>query len=164
MKTQIQLLWGDYLAASYLNLRPRPLFATLGALLLLLGVWAAARDLSRAGGGRDALIILAAFAYLGASFFVYLPLKIRRIYRQQRSLQVASELDFGGQGITVTSEMGLARLAWDDFVKWKENRRLIVLYTSDVMMHIYPRRCFTDEGWAAFRQTVAAHVKKRKNG
>ena len=161
MKVQVQLRWTDYLAAQYVNMRPRPVFAVLGTIMLLLFVYVAGYGMCHGNYSRGGMIPLAVLAYFALSFFVILPLKTRKIFRQQRSLQVITAQEIDGPGISGTNEIGQSRLAWRDFVKWKENKRLIVLYTSDVMMHIFPRRCFADQAaWDAFRQIVSSNIKK----
>jgi hypothetical protein len=162
MKAEIQLRWTDYLSAQYLNMRPRPVLAVLGTILLLLVVYVAAYGLCHPNHRRAGMIILAFLAYLVLTFFVLLPLKARRIFRQQRNLQVTTDHEFEEQGVTSTSQIGQSRLTWRDFLKWKESKRLIVLYTSDVMMIIFPRRCFPDQAtWDAFRRIVSTNVKKK---
>lgn len=162
MKATVELRWTDYLCAQYLNMRPRPVFAVLGTALLLLVIFIIVHSLLYSVHRRGDLVLLAFFAYLLLSFFVLLPMKVRRIFRQQKNLQLVTEYVADEYGIASSSEREQSRLPWQDFVKWKESKRLVVLYTSDITMIVIPKRCFPDlETGNAFRKLVATHVRKK---
>jgi hypothetical protein len=49
---------------------------------------------------------------------------------------------FDETGIVADNEFGHATVPWSDYVKWKENDHLFLLYVSDPVFHIVPKRYF----------------------
>ena len=140
------LLPDDYVRAQYLHLRPRLAFKILGVLIVFAALWAIWYSMSKGGligPGWIDYLFFAAIVYLCLSFFVYLPWKTRRTYRQQKSLQRESRMMFDEAGIVVDNELGHATVPWSDYVKWKENDHLFLLYVSDPVFHVLPKRYFS---------------------
>jgi len=140
------LLAEDYVSAQYLHLRPRPIFRIFGIIVLALFLWAGWYSLT--SGEPDVLdyIFFLAMGYLILNFAVYLPWKTRRIYRQQKALQRELTMKFDEVGVNAENENGRSRTSWEDFHKWKANDQLILLYLSDCLYHMVPKRFFTDVG------------------
>ncbi len=137
---------GDYIRAQYLHLRPRPTYKVLGVIVLGFFLWAG--WLSISSGELEALdlVFFLAMAYLVLNFTVYLPWKTRRMYRQQKALQRESKIKFDEAGVTAENENGRTSTPWADFLKWKQNDELILLYFSDCMFHMIPKRFFAGIG------------------
>ena len=136
----------DYVRAQYLHLRPRLIYKILGFLVLAAFVWAA--WLSLTVGDLDVMdfVFIALPILLILNFAVYLPWKTRRLYKQQKSLQGELTFSFDEDGVTVQSENGSWRTAWTDYVRWKKNDQLVLLYLSDCMYHMIPKRFSTEAG------------------
>lgn len=152
----------DYLRAQYLHIRPRLIFKVLGALIFLAAIWAV--WYSFLGGGSDELswsdsILPTAAGYLVLHFFVYLPWKTRRIYRQQKSLQREVKMQFSGAGLSAENEVGRGLSPWSDYLKWKENEHLFLLYISDPFFHMIPKRLFKNSAdIGQLRQLLLAKI------
>jgi hypothetical protein len=99
-------------------------------------------------------ILLIAFRY------VYVPSRHRRIFRQQKNLHVPYELSWSDTGFVATSERGSVRTAWTDVIKCRENEKLLLLYLSDVMFHILPKRSFPDDATGAQIREFIEHSLK----
>ena len=134
----------DYVRAQYLHTRPRPVYKVLGAIVLALFLWAAWHSLTSGDFGVFDLLFLATAVLLILNFTVYLPWKTRRIYRQQKALQRELAYKFDDDGVSVTNENGQSLTPWDDYLKWKQNDNLILLYLSDCMYHMLPNRFFSN--------------------
>jgi hypothetical protein len=50
------------------------------------------------------------------------------------------EMQFTDEGLFGGSQYGESRLPWRLFCKFKENRQLFLVYQSDALMHIIPKR------------------------
>jgi YcxB-like protein len=102
----------------------------------------------------------------GALWSVYLviywivhPLRIARqakkIFKQQKSLQVPYECRITDETCFQKSEFGEARMAWSDFHKWKANDKLVLVYSSDRLFYMVPRRFFTSvEEYEQFKSVL----------
>lgn len=98
---------------------------------------------------------IGAVAGLLGLYFVFLPLKCARIYRQQRSLRAPFQFSWDESGISMRNELGEGRLAWGDFVKFEQNAKVILLYQSDVLFNVIPKSAFTSpEQLADFMEQV----------
>jgi hypothetical protein len=102
-------------------------------------------------------IMLAVGILLVVFRYVYIPSRHRRIFRQQKNLHVLYELSWSDTGFVATSERGSVRTAWTDVVKCRENEKLLLLYLSDVMFHILPKRSFPDDATSAQIREFVEH-------
>ena len=146
MKLNLQLTAEDYVRACYLNMRPRPVFKWTGYFILLLAVLmlgvAGYQYLAHGEAGVLCLILAGSLIYLAVLFKYTYPKQIRKLYGQQKMLQSPYTVEFTPEGLLTRHETGDSKLTWDYFRKWKEGRELFTVYQSDVLMHIYPKRCF----------------------
>ena len=146
---QCKLKPEDYIKAQYLHMRPSPWLKYLG--IALLSFW---------------LVILVALAFPSGSLisvfdaftpilffgliyvlilFVILPWNGRRIFSQQKTLQAEYEIVISPEMIETTSDHGTMRMRLSDFHKYKVGKDLILLYQSQALFHMFPRRFFTSE-------------------
>lgn len=136
----------DYVRAQYLHIRPRPLYKVLGVIVLVLFLWAAwLAFTSDDFGAFDILFLVTIVAFI-LNFTVYIPWKTRRVYRQQKALQRGLSFKFDDAGASISNENGHSTSPWSDYLKWKQNDHLILIYLSDCMYHMLPRRMFVDPG------------------
>jgi hypothetical protein len=127
-----------------LDLAPRRSFAVLGCLLLALAIWALwlgfFGDKPSSAWAKWGLLVF--LVYLFGHYFVYVPLYLKRRYRQHKALQREQSLFPTESGLTVTTENGEGALPWSDFLAWKESDKLFMLYVADGLYHIVPKRFF----------------------
>jgi hypothetical protein len=140
----VQLTADDYLDALRLHRRRvywfgRFRFAYWGTFLFLLIA------LGLMGSGPSAwttpgllLFFVAALAFLTDRLL--LPRQARRIYRQQQSLQRPFRLTVTDDGIQAVSASFTGSHAWSDYRRWIEGRDQFLLYQSDVLFLIIPKR------------------------
>lgn len=147
MKITVQLTPEDYIAAHRLNMRPRPAFKVLLYCLLPICIFGAGVPLYEffiQGKPFDHLFWLLPAG--GLYFYVTLSLlpakNIRRIFQQQKDLQSPTELEFTDTHVHGRSERGSLSMLWPDFHAWKQNEKLVLLFQSEALMHIVPKRCF----------------------
>jgi hypothetical protein len=76
--------------------------------------------------------------------YLYVPWKSRRVFRQQKSFQREFALSWSGEGVHVKDTNGEYSSAWSDFIRWKENDRLFLVYLSDVTFYMVPKRAFAN--------------------
>jgi hypothetical protein len=136
----------EYKRAMWLHMRPRKFLGRLGCVLLVLaGGVLAITSFRFITTGQDLRIVLALAGSLGSLciyFFVFLPYQVARIYRQQKLMHEKATVEIDDLHLTVKSQHGHVTLPWDLFHKWKANDRLVLVYHSDVLFHIFPRHSF----------------------
>ena len=132
----------DYVRAQFLNLRPRPVYKFVGAIILAAALWAGWYSFSQSDIGVLDYLFVAAILFLILNFAVYLPWKTRRIYRQQKAMQRELTYRFDDSGVFASNENGQSTTPWQDYLKWKQNDHMILLYFSDCMYHMIPRTLF----------------------
>lgn len=77
--------------------------------------------------------------------YVYIPWKARRVFRQQKSLQREYSMSWNSDGIQTKSKNGEYSSNWSEFIRWKENENIFLLYISDIQFYMFPKRAFTSE-------------------
>jgi hypothetical protein len=154
----------DLREAGWTNLRPRRWLGIVGMLIIAAFCW----TLWLAFFGSDfhdptwiRWVMLAVAVYLPAFFVIGFPLRVRRTYRQRKDLQRSCKYLPSDAGLGFETEGAQGIKSWGDFVKWKEGKSVFLLYMSDQMFQVVPKRFFssTDEV-NAFRHLVAAKVAR----
>lgn len=60
----------------------------------------------------------------------------------------------------ISSELNKGRIPWDQLWKWKEGPSVLLLYYTDALYLILPKRCFSTEQVDAIRQTLKRHMRQ----
>jgi hypothetical protein len=154
----------DYVRAQYLHLRPKMWVGCAGigllAIFALVVVSKTVTLLREGGTPVPVLVMLGLGGYLAGYFLWYLPWRARRLYAQQKALLAPFRMRVTEEGVFAESEHGQALLPWGHVRKWKENRRLFLLYHSDVLFQAIPKRYLKSEAEAEeLRGLLRSHVK-----
>ena len=156
----------DYIAANALHCRGQyvRLFIgmVVGYLVVVLGMSAVLdRSLPEPVGfgiGLAAIVALGG-VWLLCARFVLLPTRSRRIFRQQKNLHQPFQITWDDETMATTATSGHNTTPWQDFLKWRENTKLFLLYRSDVMFNLIPKRAFSDsEGVEDFRRLAKEKI------
>ena len=150
MKIKGQLEWTDYLEAQLLHGKPSGynktkkygLFSIIAVLVLLYGFYLVVI------GQISFLLFSPAFLFILLFLlyrYVFFPKKIKKVFSQQKSMQVPFEMEFTEEGLIASNEFGNSTYPWENFLKWKENDDILVIYQSDIMFNIIPKRCFSND-------------------
>ncbi|WP_372177064.1 YcxB family protein [Xanthomonas axonopodis pv. phyllanthi] len=152
----------DHLAAQRLHARHYSQRLVV-FLALLLPIGAGLLKLSGAseiigpvliGGGGGGLIGLALLHVWG------LPWRIKRLHAQQASLRHAYTYAWDENGLEVTWADGHFRRPWTDYIRVRENDRVLLLYHNDRLFELFCPHWFADRAqFEAFRQ-LALRVGK----
>ena len=147
MLLEVQLNVQDFLTAQRLHFRPKPalrraVYLLVAAVALMLGaeVWTVVR------GGvlpRGWWILPAGLAYGAFLFFILLPWRIARIFKQNPALAAPTRTTIVDEGLLLDSSRGQLRFGWPMIRRWKFNREMILVYHSGAQFHMFPRRCFS---------------------
>ncbi|MGB2713786.1 MAG: YcxB family protein [Vicinamibacterales bacterium] len=161
----VQLEERDYVRAARAAARPgrRILIALgIGSALVIVGAllgW-------RAGYMREALI--AAFVWffglIGAGIGQMLSIapKAKRVFRQQHGLRRTHEITWTDTGLTVSGEDGQSTTRWTDFHKARELDDQFLLFLSDAIFLMIPKRAFPDSSLLqSFRESIASSIARK---
>jgi hypothetical protein len=144
----------DLKAAQDLHARPGRwarwgLFLVLGALglLLILGI-----IFGLMGSISWSTIIYPIFllGFLALFWFVLRPYQITRSYKQHKELSSPFEMELSDEGYSIKNSYGSGKIPWKDFAKWKADKKIILLYRTDNMFNMVPRRLLQDESQAQY--------------
>lgn len=151
---RIEYAADDYVAALKLHAlwsrRRLLVFVSVGVVAAVLLFTSAPTWPSIIAGGVLGGVIGGLSCY-ALGWLFYLPWKARRMFRQQKSLQEVYEVDWNDEGLSVRGQRVQGVTPWRDYLKKKENAQLVLLYHSDVLFQMLPRRQFTAEQWQSLR-------------
>ena len=134
----------DFVAAQTLHMRKwRKRQYVFFSIALIFGIVVALVDRALAGmivagagiGGFAGIIDLHARR---------LPRTWRQQFEQQKSLQEHFTYSWNDTGLEVSTNLGQARRPWSHFARHAEDAHFILLYHSDAMFELIPKRWFDD--------------------
>lgn len=84
------------------------------------------------------------------------PVVARRIYAQQRGLHDEIHVAADAAGIAARSARMEGQTPWSHYLRWREDRRVILLYQSDALFQFVPKRALSEAQVATLRGFAAA--------
>jgi hypothetical protein len=163
MKVKGQLQWTDYLSSQLLHMQPSRLVRILlyGVLAVVGCYFIGGLYLFATGQSKfplSAFLLIFVFVELFLLYrYVMLPNQVKKIFFRKKELGMPFELEFTDTGLVASYESGTSTRPWGNFIRWKENKDLLMLYHSDVKYSIIPKRFFIDPQQI---ETVKAYLKK----
>lgn len=132
----------DVVSAYRLHATPKPSIAAIFLLLATAGIGVSySMHLAPIGAALGAAVGM--YGWLAVLFFVIIPYRSRRIYRQQKSLHLEHQFEWDDQFLYFSSQDYEGKIRWADFIKVKESCNMLLLYRSDALFQMMPRRCFS---------------------
>lgn len=89
---------------------------------------------------------------------VLLPRRAKRFVSQQKSIQGEISIGWDAEGVAFAAKDAQSRTAWGDYFKWLENDVVLVLFQSENLLNVLPKRVLTDEQVAEIRSRLIAAV------
>ena len=105
-------------------------------------------------------MILGALGYFGLSYLVVLPYRTRKIFRQQKTLQRPYDIRLSEEVLESVSEDGRVKMPWKNFHKYKMSKEMILVYQSDAIFHMFPKRWFAEEQFLEFQNILLRQLGK----
>jgi hypothetical protein len=157
----------DLLAAQWVHLRPRRSLAVAGIVLLVVYcVGVAMMFVAPIAPASPWVqwVMLAMLAYFPIVLGVMIPYRTRRSFRQRKDFQRETSYRASESGVSIENENLKGIKPWSDYLKWKEGRKVFLLYLSDNMFQIVPKRFFgTESELAGFRALLEKAVPRGKS-
>lgn len=162
---QCKLKPEDYIKAQYLHMRPSPWLKYLCIALLSLYLVLLVASSFRLGSlDSDSYPIFGLIFGLILYLYVVIPWNTRRMFSQQKTLQVEHEILISPEMIEITSEHGTTRMRLSEFHTYKVGKDLILLYHSQALFHMFPRRFFAlEEDFETFLSYLEANLGSQKH-
>jgi hypothetical protein len=93
-------------------------------------------------------VIYPAFILGGVVLFRYFirPNQIARAFDQNKELSSPFEMELTDAGYGIRNSYGNGQIPWKDFVKWKEDNQIILLYRTNNSFNMIPKRLLQDDG------------------
>lgn len=86
------------------------------------------------------------------------PIQARRTHRQQRTLRGDMTLAWSDDALHIESEYGIFDIPWGHFLRWREDGRSILLYESERLVRIIPKRALSDGQQQSLRASLV-HIE-----
>ncbi|MGD1853679.1 MAG: YcxB family protein [Leptolyngbyaceae cyanobacterium] len=146
---RVQLTPKDYLKSNYLHLRPGPVrkrvYIALFVIYLILTIFTGYSAIVFGSNASNFILLLLLGAFGIYFYFIQLPLAVRRLSKQNAYLLFEHQVEISSEMLEVVEVTGTIRMRLVDFVKYKFDKELIVLYVTDRAFRMFPRRCFKSE-------------------
>ena len=164
---RIQVIPDDIKAAYRLHIFPRSRFVAATGLLLLVAFYALAiTSVTKIMGGdttwQDWIAVLAA-AYIPVWYFILLPASIKKMYSQAKALHEPIEMTVGQDGLAATGPNGEGTIPWTHVHRWRESRHVLLIYFSDELYHVVPKRCLDHSQEEILRTALLKNVGPANN-
>ena len=100
-----------------------------------------------------------AIALPAAMIWLRIPVMARRIHSQQASLHDAITVTWSDAGLASKNRTSNSLTPWANYRRWREDRRVILLYHSDQLFQFIPKRTLSEAQIVALRTLAAqSHV------
>jgi hypothetical protein len=149
----------DLLAGAWLHYRRKLVVLAFGLVFLAY----AAYNLSPEVPGWAYWIPVFCILWILVVVAIGIPYRCRREFAQRRDLRHQFTFAPDKSGLRITTETLSGTKPWSDYLKWKEGHAVFLLYMSDRMFTIVPKRFFASPADAlAFRELVSGNVLRRE--
>jgi len=88
--------------------------------------------------------------FLALYRFYLRPYQVNRSYAQNKELSSPFEIELTDEGYGISNTYGSGKIPWKDFAKWREDDQVILLYRTDNMFNMIPKRLLQDETEAQY--------------
>jgi hypothetical protein len=131
--------------------------AVSAAALCFVVAFASERTATR----MEFLAIGLAFVFVAYMSFVISPMIQRRMFRRNPIFSSERNIEFSEAGLTSDTKFQQVTMKWEGFVRWTETNRLFVMYHSENVGSVAPKRLFSPDQLPAFRELLARKIPAR---
>jgi hypothetical protein len=153
----------DYLAAQRLNTwRNKKLWmfhAFNMGLFILVGFFLLRSPTYHTVGAMVIAIMLVSTSLLAATLFFLSPWLGRRAFTKHKTIKGARACSWTDDTFTSQSSYGAITVPWADFVKFAENDKVFLLYTSPRIFICIPKRTLSAEESADLSRILSARAR-----
>lgn len=163
MRFTCKLEPSDCRRAAWVDIKPRPVFAVVGIVMMIIALAVFTLGLHRLAKTGEGLVFViclgASLAYMGLYVFAWQPRRFSRLYKQQKLLQGEFTFEITDEHLVSRDSHGETKLPWSVFHKWKSADDIVILYQSDTLFHAFPSRWFPSvEDFQHFKGILRSHL------
>ena len=131
--------------------------ATLLVVMAGVGIFVIASGASSSG------IVLLIFAFLLAAWrFVVVPRRLAaKTYRSAKFMHDSITAEISEEGTRMTYPSGSSDTKWSGYVSSQETDDMFVLFLSDRLMRMFPKRAFSGDDFEAMRELLQRKLPKK---
>jgi hypothetical protein len=162
VEIQYRYTENDYVQAQRAYLAKRwyklyiPAFLAVALVFIGLGIW------STVGVSLSYGIAW----FVGAAFFAIFPVlqaeQAKKDFRGSPSAEGEFRLSFDDNGLQLQSPHGGGTVKWSALVGWIDSPDLFLVLASSRIYYLFPKRAFTPEQLAEFRDLLARKIPQTK--
>jgi hypothetical protein len=158
---RVQLSDDDYIEAAQAAARPS-MRVRIVVAVISLAIAGGAFAVWNSPFRREAILVMSVWfgVVFGARIgqVLYIPRQARRVFKQQRGFQLPCTVSWTADGVRVTAEDGVSTTPWRDFYKAIELKRQFVLFLSEALFMMIPKRAFPNQALLDDFQKAGHHV------
>jgi hypothetical protein len=94
---------------------------------------------------------------IGLLMIFILKLRAQQMFKRGR-YDDEIQVEISDSGIDASNSVANAKFIWSAFTRYEESKNLFLLYQSQLMFNIYPKRAFSSEDADAFRSLLVEHL------
>ena len=136
------------------------LYAVLA--FVVMGEWTWPYAAVAAGLGSVAAVIVG--LGIAVSNHILIARRSRRIFAQQKSLHDEFEFSWDETGFDLSTQSARSRHDWADFRQWAEGADGIILYQSDALFNMLPKRAFSEDALTDIRERLGQAAVRQLTG
>ncbi|MFD0892321.1 YcxB family protein [Luteolibacter ambystomatis] len=150
MKIRVQLTEEDYVSTLWPTLfsnRRTLVFLILAAISTLVTAGSNIADLLRGEPVESSRwVFVSVMVVLAWVLFIGTPSKMRKAFRVQKLGERPFEVELGEEEFKSTNDRGYTVLKWPDVLKWRQTKKMIVVYVTEQQCVVLPHHAFSSEG------------------
>jgi|SRR3990170_5122025 len=145
---KVQLTAEEYIAAfqyqSGFKVPPTTSFYLLLVLCAVAAIFGTVTLSQRGAPAYYAISPVAVFAGILLFGYTLLPRRARVLYNQQRELHEPMQIDITPDTVRFETSSGSSTRQWASFVKWAETPHNLILYQSDALLNVIPKKALPE--------------------
>lgn len=101
-------------------------------------------------------------ALLYLVFYLVQNLAIKRAWKSQPGVQSEISVETTAEGLQINTEFAESKHKWPLYTHWKETANLFIVYQSNQVFNLFPKRAFNCEAEVnEFRELLRANLPKK---
>lgn len=163
MKITYQLTPRDFQEAS----APRKARKVASVIVLVLVLCLAVPAMVGTPSYRTELFWQNLFPFIAIFAFYFLILWLlprrnaKKLFESMPSVQAPISLEATDSGVKFETQNGNSENAWPAFPKWSEQKSFFLLYSSQSIANVIPKRAFSEGEEEEFRRLLTGKIPKR---
>jgi hypothetical protein len=144
--------WQDYMQSVRLNYKTHIFTTIFWTLIFLMAIFILLFSLIFQEFSHYSIFAIILFAIIILSImitlvnnFIVIPINTKKYFYQDKELQIPFIMEIENETLTLKNEESVSIRKWIDFIKWRKDKNIIMLYISDIKFIMLPKRMLTQE-------------------